>query len=135
MSNFFVDMDKKPKMWELEQALTLIRKLDMYVRNYGYHLALGGGVLREGYSYNDLDIYALPLHVKDCLPDAQEVLRCMEYHLKTAHRLPEDIANDAEAYFAESQRIRCHDLYIFEKDGKKIDFFIVRMTEEKDMVK
>lgn len=53
--------DKKPIVWTLEQALTLIRSLQPSLRSYGFHLCLGGGVLNAGESRKDLDLYFLPL--------------------------------------------------------------------------
>lgn len=48
-------------MWGLSEALDVIRPLQFKALQYGYHLALGGGVLNKGMSDNDLDIIVLPL--------------------------------------------------------------------------
>ena len=40
---------------------TLIRSLQPQMRQFGYHLCLGGGVLNNGWSEKDLDLYFLPL--------------------------------------------------------------------------
>lgn len=50
-----------PNKWTLEDALNLIRGLQKETRRYGYHLTLGGGVLNNGESQKDLDLYFLPL--------------------------------------------------------------------------
>lgn len=47
--------------WKLEEGLNLIRALQGRVREFGYHIALGGGVLNNGTSDKDLDLYFLPL--------------------------------------------------------------------------
>lgn len=48
-------------MWNLEDGLALIRAIQPNTRKFGYHLALGGGVLNKGESKKDLDLYFLPL--------------------------------------------------------------------------
>jgi hypothetical protein len=48
-------------MWELEEALELIRALQEKAWSFGYHLCLGGGVLQKGRSEKDLDLYFLEL--------------------------------------------------------------------------
>ena len=47
--------------WTLEEALKLVRALQPGTREFGYHLALGGGVLNNGVSEKDVDLYFLPL--------------------------------------------------------------------------
>jgi len=47
--------------WALDLALKVIRLIQPKIRNFGYHCALGGGVLNKGYSTKDLDLYMLPL--------------------------------------------------------------------------
>jgi hypothetical protein len=47
-------------MWTLEEAFVLIRKLQPIAFKTGYNLTLGGGVLNNGFSHNDLDLVAIP---------------------------------------------------------------------------
>lgn len=48
-------------MWTLEEALRFVRELQTGVATpNGFHLALGGGVLNNGDSNKDLDLYFLP---------------------------------------------------------------------------
>lgn len=47
-------------MWNLETGLKLVRALDNQAQDYGFHLALGGSVLRKGESEKDVDLYFLP---------------------------------------------------------------------------
>lgn len=52
-------------MWTLEDGLAVVRSLQPLTRQFNYHVALGGGVLNQGYSDKDLDLYFLPLgHIK-----------------------------------------------------------------------
>ena len=48
--------------WKIEEGLKLIRALQGRVREFGYHIALGGGVLNNGTSDKDLDLYFLPFN-------------------------------------------------------------------------
>lgn len=50
-----------PTKWTLEDALALIRALQPMCRKFNFHLALGGGVLNNGFSEKDLDLYFLPV--------------------------------------------------------------------------
>lgn len=50
-----------PNKWTMDDALELVRGLQKDTRRYGYHLTLGGGVLNNGESQKDLDLYFLPL--------------------------------------------------------------------------
>jgi hypothetical protein len=51
----------KAPLWTLDDALTLVRALQPFTRQFGYHLTLGGGVLNVGSSTKDLDLFFLPL--------------------------------------------------------------------------
>ena len=48
--------------WKIEEGLKLIRALQGRVKEFGYHIALGGGVLNTGTSEKDLDLYFLPFN-------------------------------------------------------------------------
>lgn len=50
------------KVWTLEEAVKLVRALQAKTREFGYHLTLGGGVLNNGFSKKDVDLYFLPLN-------------------------------------------------------------------------
>lgn len=43
-------------MWTLEQAIEAWRNVECMIAPYGWHAALGGGVLARGYSTHDLDL-------------------------------------------------------------------------------
>jgi hypothetical protein len=57
MKSLYVDYP----IWNLEQGLRVVRALQPSTRNYGYHLAIGGGVINKGQSDKDLDLYFLPM--------------------------------------------------------------------------
>lgn len=52
-------------IWYLDEtSLDLIRKLEEIAKNFGLHIALGGGVLHKGSSEKDLDIFVYPRFTK-----------------------------------------------------------------------
>lgn len=53
---------KSSGAWTLEEAQKLIAELEPQVRELDYHTLLGGGVLHDGRSENDLDIWFMPLN-------------------------------------------------------------------------
>lgn len=65
-------------MRTLDFALTFIRSIQADCMNSGYYIALGGGVLNNGFSNNDLDLVLMPrtsesktanlLHIINCYP-------------------------------------------------------------------
>lgn len=48
-------------MWDLERSLVIVRALQPVVRDFNYHLTIGGGVVNKGQSNKDLDLYFLPM--------------------------------------------------------------------------
>ena len=54
-------VDSGSIVWHLQDALLLVWDIQETTRLFGYHVALGGGVLNRGYSTKDLDLYFLPL--------------------------------------------------------------------------
>ena len=52
---------KQKVVWTLEQGLKLLRFLQPKVRQFNYHVAIGGGVVNRGFSTKDIDFYFLPL--------------------------------------------------------------------------
>ena len=48
-------------MWTLGTGLAVVADVQQPSRQFGYHVAMGGGVLNTGASNKDLDLYFLPL--------------------------------------------------------------------------
>jgi hypothetical protein len=65
---------KTTYLWTLDEALELVRRLQDDTRQFGYHLAIGGGVINNGYSDKDLDLYFLPLDDQDRPEDLEGLL-------------------------------------------------------------
>ena len=62
---------RKKSVWELGDALGVIRELQREARLLDFHVTLGGGVLNTGQSYKDLDLFVLPLN--DTNPGLDEI--------------------------------------------------------------
>lgn len=62
-----------PKGWDLNAALELIRILQPKVREFNYHICLGGGVLNKGFSDKDLDLYFMLMESKGA-PEREKLL-------------------------------------------------------------
>lgn len=43
--------------WTIEEGILIARSLEPVAIKFGYHVALGGGVLVKGFSLKDLDIF------------------------------------------------------------------------------
>lgn len=56
---------EKNSPWTITEALTLIRHIQPILHENGWHVALGGGVLNNGFSNKDLDLYFFPFGSKD----------------------------------------------------------------------
>jgi hypothetical protein len=71
-------------MWTLEDALLVIQMLQLDVRQFGYHVALGGGVLNSGASDKDLDLYFLALCDNETPTEPEELIAFLECHFGDA---------------------------------------------------
>ena len=74
-------------MWELEPALRIVRAIQPHTREFGYHLALGGGVLNKGQSEKDLDLYFLPMGTPDKKVDPDGMLSLLEKLWGTSEKI------------------------------------------------
>jgi len=115
--------------WTLETAMPLILQLQAAVRDIGYHVALGGGVLNKGKSNKYLDLYILPLNDIDAggySAVRTEIRKILDYK--------GDIKTDPD-YSQGSGRCRgCRGGYmnsamdessVYEWKGKRVDVFII----------
>lgn len=64
--------------WKLEDGLKLIRAIQTKVKTYGYHVALGGGVLNHGSSQKDLDLYFLRMNNSKIKENPDGLLRWLQ---------------------------------------------------------
>lgn len=103
-------------MWTLDDALPLIREIQAEIRPFNYHLLLGGGVLNEGHSTKDLDLFFVPLNNAE--PNDQALLRYLFVRLTYLGAI-----RDAPDYGA-GNTWRWATMEKFSLEGKRIDVFI-----------
>lgn len=48
-------------MWDIDDALRLVRAIQEDTKKFGYHVCLGGSVLNKGLSHKNVDLYFLPM--------------------------------------------------------------------------
>lgn len=65
-------------MWTLSEARVLINALQPHARTFGYHVCLGGGVLNQGSSKKDVDLYFLPLDNQKTETSSNKMLSFLE---------------------------------------------------------
>lgn len=97
-------------MWTLKPAVSFVRRLEKVLRPLGYWTAIGGSVLYNGQSENDLDILICPL-------DEVAGEKTLMLNLLATHFAIEKAGN---SNYPEGREIWKGTL-----NGKKIDFFIV----------
>ncbi len=103
-------------VWTLENGLELVRAVQLGSRNFNYHVALGGGVLNNGTSKKDCDVYFLPLDNGD--PSNHLGLLGWLFGQWGAY---EDIQNEhyvGESFYAAKVK--------FSYQGRRIDAFIAK---------
>jgi len=69
-------------MWTLDEGVAVVRDIQEAVRPFGYHVALGGGVLNLGKSDKDLDLYFLAMDVEQG-NDPHALLAFLQDHFGT----------------------------------------------------
>lgn len=106
-------------MWNLNEAVSLIRRIEPALSAAGYHCGLTGGVLFKGESVKDLDIIIYP----------HKYSLGLGFDLKPARAIIESIFNPVEKCNCEStSQLRDDKLvsWIKTEDGKRIDFFFLK---------
>ena len=106
-------------MWTLDQAVVVVRRLQRDVHALGYHVTLGGGVLNNGESDKDLDLFILrknnterqrPIEVMWAV--ARRLDNCTYSPLRDSP----DYGPDADFHFSEAHKVSWR--------GKRIDVFV-----------
>lgn len=103
-------------VWTLDQAHVIIAELWPLMWDLHYHILLGGGVIREGKSDKDLDLFFIPLNGYES--HAHTVLEKLWSQLGPSKALRDspDYHADSNFHFTEAQK--------FDYLGKRIDVFI-----------
>jgi len=58
---------------DIQTAINIAREVETFVSNHGWHVALGGGVMKRGFSENDMDLIVFPHKTREEYP-APDVL-------------------------------------------------------------
>ncbi len=87
------------------------------IKPLGYHIALGGGVLNNGVSTKDLDLYFLPL-TNDKAPDAMVLWAYVA-------SLGFDVTEDDEASHVPNPYTPFRIQHETRYQGKRVDVFVV----------
>lgn len=123
MDNFSPEMEfdileklDTPKIirWTLEEGINFVRKLEIDLKDIGFHCALTGSVLYKGVSYKDLDVMIYPHDTNNCdwsmVHQTLKVFHKIEINKIDRLKYPDK----KEVYWSENN------------DGKRIDFFFVQ---------
>lgn len=108
-------------MWELSEALKVIRALQVPIKGLGFHACFAGGVLNTGGSEKDLDIVFVPLW-NDKQPPVEPLLAYLHVALGAEEDVREGdqpISHDPNPFTPYRHQEAIYD------NGKRIDIFIV----------
>ena len=117
-------------MWKLDQALDLVREIQPVIHGMGYHVVLGGGVLNNGESKKDLDLYFHPMMGKETFISATNPGNPLLRWLEELFGKPEEFWNpDQEVDEYGDIQYPHRDPYVWKKKyqwgNRRIDVFIV----------
>jgi hypothetical protein len=111
-----LDMLSFGPMWTIERGLMIVQTLQPGSRKFGYHLALGGGVLNSGASEHDLDLYFLPLDNTESPPDPEGLMVWLDTLLGDGEDLQSDDYARSTRYYSKRKHF---------VGGRRIDIFII----------
>ena len=110
-----------PLSWTFEGAKPLIKILQAELRDIGYHVALGGGVLNKGVSKKDLDLYVLPMNNSSVYEDAREVLRRV-LDFQGSIKDDPDYTGNRGLYLNSAM----DEASVYSWKGKRVDVFVIQ---------
>lgn len=102
-------------MWNLVEALELIREIQSKIRELDYHILLGGGVLNKGTSEKDLDLFFIPLNGYDGQHEDLIIFLFNRFGYLEPIRDSPDYGPEDKYHFRNA---------LMKKYEKRIDFFI-----------
>ena len=65
-------------VWTLDESRLELARIQHGSRAFGYHVTMGGGVINNGQSSHDLDLYFLPLDNDQASPNATNLQTWLE---------------------------------------------------------
>lgn len=113
----------KASTWVLEDAIKLVRLIEPVIRPFGFHSALGGGVLQRGSSAKDVDImlYQRSHEVAGTFSDVLTALKTIgfgdKFYLCKGDKYADPTFGDFKS------------VYVTEFFGKRVDLFFFRFTK------
>lgn len=111
-------------MWSLAQGIGVVQALQKPAREYGYHVAIGGGVVNKTFSEKDLDLYFLPMggfNTKESVTKPTPMLRFLE----ALWGISEELEKEYEGQPASKEGCYAHAVK-FQHGQKRIDCFIFK---------
>lgn len=103
-------------MWDLKEGIAKCRKLESIIAPVGYHVALAGSVMRDGFSEKDLDIIIYP-HDSANMGSPEQIFALIADH-------------HANCFFCDEKYTardpKCVIVGTDNDTGKRIDFFILK---------
>lgn len=110
-------------MWTLNQALELVRRIQPLVRPFNYHIAIGGGVLNNGHSDKDLDLYFIPFSEQG--PDPEGLRTFLGTVIGVEYNLGGPAVRPADVRIAyEPEPIWVSGRYTYRQGDRRIDVFV-----------
>jgi len=106
--------------WTIEDALQLIRAIQPKIREFQYHVVLGGGVLNNGFSGKDLDLYFLPFGDTGIPSNLPALLELLSEVLGT----PAPLGYTAVDHAYPPDALYGVNRYTYILDNRRIDVFI-----------
>jgi hypothetical protein len=100
-------------MWNLQEGIEAVRKVEPVAIECGYHSALGGSVLHSGESDKDLDIFLYVRKSKEGADRSQVIERLRDAGFTDWDERNHDRYGDLKI------------VYSVQFDGKRIDFFFI----------
>lgn len=112
-------------IWSLEKALGFVRRLQPLTRLHGYHMAIGGGVVNNGGSEKDLDLYLLPLDNMPKPADYEGMLMEMEAEFGPSQAIGA-LGVQSEEYPTVTAWSPYHAKRKFANNGHRVDVFFIK---------
>ena len=114
-------MPKLKSIWTFEQAHELVLSVQWQVRQFGFHLALGGGVLNRLVSMKDVDLYFIPLDDRPEPPNFEGLVAYLEGLWGSSFPITDPAYGPSLMYYDKKK--------FSYPEGKRIDVFITGKCE------
>lgn len=106
-----------PVLWTLDDALPVVRSLNIALSEVGWCVALGGGVLNKGWSYHDLDLVLVPFDSTKAHRKEVDLVLLSEPGWVRTHRVEEMHANWRSRGLKDRKHVEA-----WQYGGRRVDF-------------